>query len=407
MKLEDVIKQKLIENPDSSFSQIAEIVQAHHTGEMFSHRTLRRKVAKVSRHESINDSRVPTTYNYKGEKPITSLAEAIDFFKIDLKKFEVTGYTCNAWDVTSQKGKKTNYQVKLTLKPREKEIDYKELRKNLDSAISTINVKRTPGTNHGVLCLADLHIGADIQNLAKTQDFNYKTVIEYLRKIADKVNEKDYKKVSIIFLGDFIESFTGLNHINSWKSMGKGLYGHHVVILAYEILRDFLAAVNNLTDVYMVAGNHDRSTSDAKHDNEGDVAGLLFYMVKQSYLNKKVNIEFSSIILNRMIDGIFYVMTHNHHGVSKGDIGKVFFEYGDQNSYNILLGGHWHSRKSKKVFHTLNETYLDQANYRAVDIAPLFTGNFYSESNGWTSNAGFSLIENNGNGKPNIFDYSL
>ena len=100
MKLEDVIKQKLIENPDSSFSQIAEIVQAHHTGEMFSHRTLRRKVAKVSRHESINDSRVPTTYNYKGEKPITSLAEAIDFFKIDLKKFEVTGYTCNAWDVT-------------------------------------------------------------------------------------------------------------------------------------------------------------------------------------------------------------------------------------------------------------------------------------------------------------------
>ena len=189
--------------------------------------------------------------------------------------------------------------------------------------------------------------------------------------------------------------------------MGKGLYGHHVVILAYEILRDFLAAVNNLTDVYMVAGNHDRSTSDAKHDNEGDVAGLLFYMVKQSYLNKKVNIEFSSIILNRMIDGIFYVMTHNHHGVSKGDIGKVFFEYGDQNSYNILLGGHWHSRKSKKVFHTLNETYLDQANYRAVDIAPLFTGNFYSESNGWTSNAGFSLIENNGNGKPNIFDYSL
>jgi len=317
VKLEDVIRQILQANPESSFSKVAEIVQDHHMGNIFSHRTLRRKVAKVAKQSAVEDTRVPTTYNYKGEKPITSLAEAVEFFRIDLTKFEVTGYTCNAWDVTSQKGKKTNYQVKLTLKPREKEIDYQEIRKNLDSAISTANIKRTPGTNHGVLCLADLHIGADIQKLAKTQDFNYKTVIEYLRQIADKVNQRGYEKVSIIFLGDFIESFTGLNHINSWKSMGKGLYGHHVVILAYEIVRDFLASVNNLTNVYMVAGNHDRSTSDAKHDNEGDVAGLLSYMVKQSYLNSNVNVEFSSIILNRMIDGIFYVMTHNHHGVKK------------------------------------------------------------------------------------------
>lgn len=405
MKLEDIIKQALIENPDKSYSKIAELVQEQH--QLFSHRTLRRKVAKVAKGNLVEDTRVPTTYNYKGERPITSLAEAVDFFNIDLKKFEVTGYTCNAWDVTSKQGKKTNYQVKLALKPRAEEIDYKQIKKQLDSAISSINIKSAPGANHGVLCLADLHIGADIQKLAKTQDFNYKTVIKYLRAIADKVNSKRYENVSVIFLGDFIESFTGLNHINSWKSMGKGLYGHHVVILAYEIIRDFLASVNNLTNVYMVAGNHDRSTSDAKHDNEGDVAGLLSYMVKQSYQNSTVNVEFSSIILNRMIDGIFYVMTHNHHGVSKGDIGKVFFEYGKQDVYNILLGGHWHSRKSKKVFHTLNETYLDQANYRAVDIAPLFTGNFYSESNGWTSNAGFSLIENNGSGKPNIFDYSL
>ena len=118
MKLEDIIREKLQENPDLSYSKIAEIVQDHHMGNIFSHRTLRRKVAKVAKQSAVEDTRVPTTYNYKGEKPITSLAEAVEFFRIDLKKFEVTGYTCNAWDVTSQKGKKTNYQVKLTLKPR-------------------------------------------------------------------------------------------------------------------------------------------------------------------------------------------------------------------------------------------------------------------------------------------------
>ena len=115
----------------------------------------------------------------------------------------------------------------------------------------------------------------------------------------------------------------------------------------------------------MVSGNHDRSTSDAKHDNEGDVAGLLAYMLRNSL--DRVNVEFSPLVLGSAIDGIYYIMTHNHHALSRRDLGKIMFEYGKQGMYNVLLGGHWHSRKSKKVFHTLQETYVDQADYRAID----------------------------------------
>ena len=84
-------------------------------------------------------------YNYKGEKPITSLEEAITFFDIDVNEYEVTGYSCNAWDVSTKTGKKTNYQVKLSLKPREEEIDYQTIKLELDKAISIVNVKKTPG----------------------------------------------------------------------------------------------------------------------------------------------------------------------------------------------------------------------------------------------------------------------
>ena len=177
----------------------------------------------VAKQMKENLSGVATTYNYKGEQPITSLEEAIKFFDIDVNEYEVTGYSCNAWDVSTKTGKKTNYQVKLTLKPRAEELDYQEVKKQLDYAISKVNINKIPGVNTGVICLADLHIGADIRNLQRTPDFNFKSVIQYLKDIANQVNQRGYEKVEIIFLGDFIESFTGLNHINSWKSMGKGM----------------------------------------------------------------------------------------------------------------------------------------------------------------------------------------
>ena len=46
--------------------------------------------------------------------------------------------------------------------------------------------------------------------------------------------------------------------------MQSGMYGGNVVIMAYEIIRKFLSQINNLKEVYMVSGNHDRVTSSNK-----------------------------------------------------------------------------------------------------------------------------------------------
>ena len=117
--------------------------------------------------------------------------------------------------------------------------------------------------------------------------------------------------------------------------MGKGMYGHHVVILAFEIMREFIKNINNLKSIHMVSGNHDRSTSDAKHDNEGDVAGLLAYMLRNSF--DKINVEFSTLVLGSEIDGIYYVMTNNHHALSIRDLNMKAQDYGDYKDFRLNL----------------------------------------------------------------------
>ena len=195
-----------------------------------------------------------------------------------------------------------------------------------------------------------------------------------------------------------------MNHEGSWKHMERHGYGVDVVIAAYTILRRFLTSLNNVDCVCMVSGNHDRTSFKMSGDEFGSVAGLLAFMLKE---NTALRIEHNPLILGVEVDSIYYLLTHNHYNIAKNDIGKVFWEYGRQGMYNMLLGGHWHARKGKRAYKVVEEKLVDQANYRQLAVAPLFTGNFYSESNGWNSSPGFTVIENNGKGKPNVHEFVL
>lgn len=70
---------------------------------------------------AVEETKTGKTYTYKGNRPITSLEEAVEFFEVDLQKWEVERWVCNAWDVSKATDagfeKTTNYQVKVWLKP--------------------------------------------------------------------------------------------------------------------------------------------------------------------------------------------------------------------------------------------------------------------------------------------------
>lgn len=386
-----------------SHTQLAEIIVKD--GETnLSKRTLRRKISEHrNRFSSKYETQAVGELSYKGEKSITSLKEAIDFFDINTKKYNIKKYTVNSWDVAGKNGKRTNYQVKVSLEPKEVGVNTKRIKSLLEKEIKNFKPKKVKGSEVGVLAITDLHIGAKVSGLKNTPDFSYKVVIERLGEIVSKINRMNYKEVHLVMLGDFIESFTGLNHPNSWKGLEHEAYGAEVIINAYKIINKFISSINNISSVNMVAGNHDRVTSSSKEDVKGDAAKLLHFMLDS---NNNLEVNYDPFILTKKIDNVNYILTHNHFGISRNDVGKVCFEYGDQSCYNVLLGGHWHSRKTQKYYKTDN-IISDQANYRSIVVAPIFSGNFYSESNGWTSTSGFSLIENNGKDKINVFDYTI
>lgn len=119
---------------------------------------------------------------------------------------------------------------------------------------------------------------------------------------------------------DFIESFTGLNHKSTWHELEEKGHGTNVIILAYNIIRRFLTSLDNVAGVYIVSGNHDRVTMKMEGDPYGSVAGLLAFMLQE---NTPLDIRHNAVLLGVEIDSIYYILTHNHLGVSKGDLGRL------------------------------------------------------------------------------------
>lgn len=413
MNLQGIIKRYIAEWPEESNRKLATLILESEPSIDVKHRTLRRKISEYRaastnpqhrmHHVSKTHSNGKQEIVYKGSQSITSLEQAIQFFEVDTNNWEVQSWTANSWDT----GDNTNYQVKLSLVPRNSIIDFdlEELKETYKKAVQEFKPRSVQGAGTGILVLADLHVGAKVSGLQKTQDFGYEVIVDRLDQAARAINKAQYEAVELILLGDFIESFTGLNHPNTWQELEYGGYGSNVVIIAYKMLKDFLNKIHNLQCVSVVSGNHDRTSIKTDLDPRGGVAQLIAFMIEQS--NESLDVNYDPMLVSRDIDGIQYIMTHNHLGLAKNDMAKVFWEYGAQGKYNVLLGGHWHSRRSKKQYRQVDQVYWDQANYRSISVAPLFTGNFYSESSGWTSSSGITIIENNGAGKPNVYDITL
>lgn len=419
MSTRKLVTKLVKDNPEASNAEIARLAIA--AGTTRTERTLRKMAASVKAGTSslkkvVDNSKSSVTadnltsvqanadgskeFSYKGSQSITSLDEAIEFFEVDTTKWQVSSWTCNSWDA----GDKTNYQVKVKLDPiGPANIDLTDVQEAYVASVRKVKARKAKGAGTGVAVISDFHIGAKVTDMLQTDDFSYDVVVDRLNQAALQINRLNYKKVEVAMLGDFIETFTGLNHMNSWQQLEYGGYGANVTIIAYNILRDFLEQINNLKGVSVVSGNHDRTTIKADIDSQGGVAQILAFMLEQSGFD----VKFSHALVSENIDGIRYIFTHNHLGLSKNDMVQTFWEYGEQGVYNVLLGGHFHSRRGKTQYKKIDNIHWDQANYRSISVAPIFTGNWYSESNGWSSTSGITILENNGDGRPNVFDFTL
>ena len=160
-----------------------------------------------------------------------------------------------------------------------------------------------------------------------------------------------------------------------------------------------LKHIKNLKSITIVAGNHDRTTSDKDEDVDGGAANLIAWGLDLI----GYNVEFNPLVISREIDGINYISLHGDKGISKKDTTTIIWNYGKQGMYNFVLEGHLHTwiEKLTKKYQTIKDDSID---HRRMHCPSFFTGNSFSENLGYVSNSGFLISYNDGEGVPEV-DY--
>jgi len=263
--------------------------------------------------------------------------------------------------------------------------DLSDFIKEFESHTSSKLLPKQQGSGIAVCPIADLHAGANVQGLIMTPDFSPSILKDNLSVVASDINSHKFSEVHIPILGDLIESIMGVNHAGSFQEMLPGSFGGDGIILSHKIISHFLSSIANLKKVYIISGNHDRLHENKELDFKGGVAQVIAHMLSL----EGFDVEFHPLIISRSIDSFQYVLSHDHHK-SRNNAADFILKYGDQRKYNIALGGHLHTSKRKSSYMVEN-VIADEVNYTVRNIRPLFTGNFYSEALGYTSQAGYEI----------------
>lgn len=288
-------------------------------------------------------------------------------------------------------------------------IDFEAIRAVLNREIKRTYVyenKTTESIREGVLKWADLHFGAHIRNLLLSPDYDSNVLLNGLIRSVNEVNQLGFKETHVHLHGDLIESLSGLNHINSWMSMDKDESGANAIILCTELLDKALSQIINLGKVKIVAGNHDRLSKDNKEDVKGGAAELIAWGLRL----KGYDVEFHPYVITHLVGGINYINLHGDKGISKKTTSDIIWKYGIKGMYNYICEAHLHSliekmsSAQKEKFQTIKDDSID---HRRMTLQPFFTGNYYSETLGYLTNAGFSIMWDSGNKKPTTLTVTI
>lgn len=325
-------------------------------------------------------------------KSVEDLKKEVDF---DEEKYVITDGKNESWGVSGKTSDNnnwiysTNYLVELKWKLRGLEKpDNAWTDKWLDQLTEDL---RFPDYNYSnldnrpvVVGLGDIHTGAVIEGDELIPDYSVDIARESLSKVAIKVNE-EYPNQPIHYLvgGDVIESFTGKNHKNTWKTIE--LHGAKAALEAFDLLNKLFHSTSNFQKAYLVGGNHDRITSSNKDDQQGQVAELIAGMFDRT---TNIDIEFDPLFISTEIDDVRYILHHGEKGFSKRKGSEIVLDYGDSNKYNVILGFHWHRFKIEE----------DSLQFIKLTSPAINKGTQFSKKIGKHSPSGFTVFEANEEG---------
>jgi predicted phosphodiesterase len=344
---------------------------------------------------------------YIGPRRIHTLDDALEHFEVDLNVWKVKSYDINSWEVSAKDKESggfvttTNHQVKVKLEPRlhsfNWEIATKDIKKWVEQSRRSVrrNAPDHDPKSVGVIAFSDPHFGAwndpKVHDTIVSPEYNINKAVRYMEQMVQWINRRKFGEVHLWGLGDFVEGISGLNHLDQWQGMEPGVWYNKPLEVARRILEDMFSRINNLKEVLMVAGNHDRLTPDKAMDTRGSGAAILAKFLEVAGFP----VSYHPFLLSRVIDGVGYVAHHGDKGIAKRELADTLWKYGQQGLYNVVMQGHLHTRQTKKKSQSqpIDAILDDTHSYRGVTVPSIFTGNWYSETLGFTSSAGFSCFE--------------
>ena len=329
---------------------------------------------------------------------IDSYCDAYGLPRADISSYKLVSHTGTPF-----------YNIVFKEVANEESIDFDKIKEILGNQIGNVYTPKTyksKRVKESVLKWSDLHFGAYTRNLLNTDDFDKDILLDGLLESINVCNEYGFSKVHVHINGDLIESFSGLNHINSWQSMDSEMIGAKVIRMCSEMLHTAFKEVKNLGTIKIVAGNHDRLSKNNDEDVKGGAADLICYCLElMGY-----DVEFHPYVISHLVDGINHINLHGDKSISKKSTEKIILDYGVQGIYNLVNEGHLHSVieklsiKQRESFEILKD---DSILHRRFYLPSFFTGNYYSSTLGFTTNAGYYIIWSNDRNRPQFFNGSV
>lgn len=229
-----------------------------------------------------------------------------------------------------------------------------------------------------VAYLADLHYGAKVEYLPATMSYDTEILRRQLADAAEEINAMGANQVTIVILGDLIESWTGNNKPSTWLSLERGKYGARAMWGVTDLIIEFLSNVRNLRRIRGIPGNHDRGAVKKEDEPVGQIALAIYEYLKR---HTPYDVESADMVLSEVIEGVNHIWGHGDYDFMKSKKGKEWFtaqilKYGKSGMYNQVVSAH---------FHTL-QTRHDDLYYQHMTVPPMIPGSKYASGFGASSN---------------------
>ena len=233
------------------------------------------------------------SFEYKGNKSITSLEEAIKFFNIDTTKWDIERWVCNSWDTGSKWRKQdlswsngimhgtakrknkfitnTNYQVKVWLKKKQgfsPDAFIEFLKTYTPKPIEISTVKRLVYNDKKVvdveISIADFHLDRKVLagDTFEQRKEEYRKIVQGL---LDQV-QGAYRIRELVFVigNDFFNTDNYHNQTTNLTPQEVTVPWHKAYEDGFDLLVETISKVAHEaehTTVVLIQGNHDRTKS--------------------------------------------------------------------------------------------------------------------------------------------------